>query len=169
MLIMEEAKLIIEKLKLIPHPEGGFFNEIYRSGESIEVQSLHSRYNSKRCFSTSIYYLLIGEQKSHFHKLKSDEVWHFYKGSPVIIHCLHENNGYIQIKIGSDFSNDIFPQYVIEKGTWFAAEVADKNSYSLIGCTVAPGFEFDDFELGSSKHLTEKFPGHKELIARFIK
>lgn len=166
---MEEAKLIIEKLKLEPHPEGGYFRETYRCDESVDEQHLPSRYKSKRSFSTSIYYMLAGENISHFHKLKSDEVWHFYKGSPVIIHCLNEKNGYTQIKIGLNFSKNILPQFVIEKGTWFAAEVEDKNSFSLIGCTVAPGFDYDDFELAIRDKLIQKFPQHEELITRFTK
>jgi len=166
---MKEQKLIIEKLNLTPHPEGGYFREIYRSSESICNENLPSRYDSKRSFSTSIYYLLAGEQVSRFHRLKSDEIWHFYKGATLVIHCLNEKTGYRQLKIGLDFQNNTFPQYVIKKGTWFAAEVEDKNSYSLIGCTVAPGFEYEDFELASRSQLIEIFPQSEELIIRFTK
>ncbi len=166
---MENTKSIIETLKLLPHPEGGYFREVYRSNEFIDKESLPARYGSKRFFSTSIYYLLIGSQVSYFHKLKSDEVWHFYNGSPLIIHCLNEAAGYTQVKLGSNISDKIFPQHLIEKGTWFAAEICDKNSYSLVGCTVAPGFEFDDFEQAKRRNLIEKFPLYGELVVNFTK
>ena len=164
--VMEEAKQIIVELELIPHPEGGFFREVYRSDEFIDKQNLPFRYNSNRYFSTSIYYLLVGKNVSHFHRIKSDEVWHFYKGSNLIIHCLDESKGYTRIKIGSDILSGTNPQHTIKKGTWFAAEIEDKNSYSLIGCTVAPGFEYDDFELASRSKLINLFPKEKELITR---
>ncbi len=164
----EIQKLIME-LELIPHPEGGYFKEIYRSDDFIKKNFLPERYSQKRVFSTSIYYLLSGNQVSHFHRLKSDETWHFYSGSPLIIHCLNENSTYSQIKIGLDFSQNIFPQFTIKRGTWFAAEVADKNSFSLIGCTVAPGFEYDDFELAQRNQLSKLFPKFIEIVNRLTK
>jgi uncharacterized protein len=165
----DNAKKIIESLNLNAHPEGGFFREIYRSDETLSNKTLPVRYTSQRTFSTSIYYMLVENQISHFHCLKSDETWHYYTGSQVIIHCLEPDGTYNQIKIGCQFENSIFPQFTIKKGTWFAAEIEDKNSYSLIGCTVAPGFEYDDFELGNRNSLFEQFPNHKELITRFTK
>ena len=164
---MKETDLIIEKLHLIKHPEGGYFKEIYRSEENIELDALPDRYESSRCFSTSIYYLLVEDQISCFHKLQSDEIWHFYKGAPIIIHCLDTLNGYMKIKLGNKIENDIFPEHTIKRGLWFAAEVEDKNSFSLIGCTVAPGFEFEDFELAKQKELIKLFPQQKELIKKF--
>ena len=164
-----EIQKLITKLELIPHPEGGYFKEIYRSDDFIKKNFLQERYSQKRVFSTSIYYLLSGNQVSHFHRLKSDETWHFYSGSPLIIHCLNENSTYSQIKIGLDFSQNIFPQFTIKRSTWFAAEVADKNSFSLIGCTVAPGFEYDDFELAQRNKLSKLFPQFIEIVNRLTK
>jgi uncharacterized protein len=163
---MHESKLIIEKLKMISHPEGGFFKEIYRSKQVISNSSLPIKHSGDRNFSTSIYYLLVGEQISHFHRLKSDEIWHFYKGSPIILHCISEGK-YFQIKIGNNFEKDEVPQYVIYAGVWFAAEVEDKTSYSLVGCTVAPGFDYSDFELGKREDLLKQFPQFKEIILKF--
>jgi len=162
----DNAKQIIENLKLTPHPEGGYFREVYRSDEYINSTCLPPRYNSPRFFSTSIYYLLEGNKVSHFHRIKSDEVWNFYNGSNLIIHCLDESAGYSQIKIGSNILSGVYPQYVIKKGIWFAAEIEDKNSFSLIGCTVAPSFDYDDFELASRSRLINLFPKEKELITR---
>ncbi len=164
-----EIQKLITKLELVPHPEGGYFKEIYRSDDYIKKDFLPARYSQKRVFSTSIYYLLSENQVSHFHRLRSDETWHFYSGSPLIIHCINKNSAYEQIKIGSLFSENIFPQYTIKHGTWFAAEVSEKNSYSLIGCTVAPGFEYDDFELAKRNNLVVLFPQHKEIISRLTK
>ncbi len=165
----DETKRIVNKLELASHPEGGYFKEIYRSDDFIGKEFLPGRYTGKRVFSTSIYYLLYGNHVSNFHRLKSDETWHFYSGVPTIIHCLYDNSIYEQVKIGLDLEQNIFPQFTIKKGTWFAAEVSDKNSYSLIGCTVAPGFEYDDFELAERNQLMKLFPIHKNIIERFTK
>ena len=106
-------------------------------------------------------------QISHFHKLKSNELWHFYYGSPVIIHCLNEKDGYSRIKLGIEFKDEIFPQCTIRNGTWFAAEVENKESFSLVGCTVSPGFDFKDFEMADRNKLLELFPDQNDLIKKF--
>jgi predicted cupin superfamily sugar epimerase len=157
---------IINRLELKPHPEGGYYRESYRSEETIERNSLPDRYNSGRSFSTSIYYMLVGEQISVFHKLKSDEIWHFYYGSPLLIHLLDAKSGYKQLKLGNNLLSGETLQFVIPKETFFAAEVENKNSFALIGCTVSPGFEFADFEFGIIDHLIKHFPQQKELILR---
>jgi hypothetical protein len=165
---MNEAEFIITTLQLKPHPEGGFFSEIYRSQESIDSQALPDRYNGNRNFSTSIYFLLNKEQVSLFHRISSDEIWHFYSGSPVIIHCL-DKVGYRLFKLGNDLHQAQDPQLVIKAGTWFAAEVENKNSYSLVGCTVAPGFDFKDFIFGKRDELLKLYPQHQELILNLTK
>ncbi len=165
----EVVKNIIEKLQLAAHPEGGYFKEVYRSDDIIEKDFLPPRYNSPRAISTSIYYLLVGQQISHFHKLASDEIWHFYSGSPVIIHCIASDGNYSRIKLGSSLIDNYLFQHTIKLGTWFAAELEDKNSFALIGCTVAPGFDFEDFLLADRNNLIEQFPMHKNIIKRFTK
>ncbi len=165
---MEETSFLIQELKLQPHPEGGFFSEIYRSHEMIERGSLPKRYTGNRSFSTSIYFMLLKEQVSLFHCILSDEIWHFYKGSPVIIHCL-DKKGYKSVKLGNNLSNNEKFQFVIKAGTWFAAEVENKNSFSLVGCTVSPGFDFSDFELARRSKLLTSFPNLNDLIIRFTK
>lgn len=160
---------IIDGLGLHPHPEGGYYKEIYRSGEIIPKETLPDRYKSDRAISTSIYYMLTGEDFSSFHRLKSDEIWHFYSGSQIILHLLDEKTGYKQIILGNNFFNGEIPQFVIEKGIYFAAEVADKSSYSLIGCTVAPGFDFEDFEFADEGILINSFPSQRDLIRKFCR
>lgn len=163
---MHASKIIIEKLELQPHPEGGYFKEVYRSDEIIKTSGLPERFTGDRNFGTSIYYLLEKEQFSSFHKLKSDETWHFYYGSPLLLHIINENGNYNRINLGNGLSENELFQYTVLRNCWFAAEVTDKNSFSLIGATVAPGFDFSDFEIGTSEELISKFPEQKELIKR---
>lgn len=161
----EKAKYYIQKLQLNKHPEGGYYREIYRSGEIIFIDAPNQ--NRKRNVSTSIYFLLEGSQKSKFHKLKSDELWHFYDGTAVKIYILDGNGKLTETMIGRDIENGELFQTTIGKNNWFAAEVMDKKSFTLIGCTVSPGFDFSDFELGKRADLLKKFPDHKELILKF--
>jgi len=164
---MKKIQSIIERLQLEKHPEGGYFREIYRSSEILKQQALDNRYSGDRNYSTSIYYLLPGNSISRFHRLKSDETWHFYLGSTLILHCINELKGYYRIKLGGNFSENEILQFTIHYGDWFAAEVSDKKSYSLTGCTVAPGFSFQDFEFAVQDELSLKFPELKDLIIKF--
>lgn len=163
---MLNAKTIVNKLELLPHPEGGYFKEVYRSNEIIKNSGLPERFIGDRNFGTSIYYLLEKKQFSTFHKLKSDETWHFYYGSPLLLHVLDENGNYKKIILGNDLAKNQVFQFTVLRNCWFAAEVSDKNSFSLIGATVAPGFDFSDFEIGKREELILKFPEYKELIER---
>ena len=162
----KKAKEYIEKLQLKAHPEGGYYKEIYRSGEIILSDHLPERYKSSRSVSTSIYFLLEGKQVSKFHRLKSDEQWHFYDGSPVIIYIIEENEKLNKFILGNKITEGEMFQAVIKRNSWFAAELLDKSSFALIGCTVAPGFDFNDFELGNSEQLIVEYPEHKEIIIR---
>jgi len=159
-----QARIYIKKLLLKKHPEGGYYREVYRSGEKILPAHLPKRYKSSRNFSTSIYFLLEGNQFSAFHLLHSDELWHFYDGSNLKIYIINPEGELTIKKLGR--SDDAEFQIAIEKHCWFAAEVDDKKLFSLFGCTVSPGFEFEDFKLGKREFLLKKFPGHRELIQR---
>jgi len=163
----EKAAYYITKLQLEPHPEGGYYKEVYRAGEIYFAEHLPGRYSGDRNFSTSIYFLLEGRQISKFHKLDSDELWHFYDGSSVRIYILKESKGLSEIVLGNDLNKGEMFQTTIERGNWFAAEVIDKSSYSLIGCTVSPGFDFKDFNLANRKELIARFPSNEELIRLF--
>jgi predicted cupin superfamily sugar epimerase len=159
-----KAKYYIQKLKLKKHPEGGFYREIYRSGEIISGEDLPARYRSSHNFSTSIYFLLEGKQFSAFHILQSDEIWHFYDGSNVIIYIIDQKGRLLKRKIGK--GEDCNYQTVIEKESWFAAELEMEKSFALVGCTVSPGFEFDDFKKGKREVMIKQFPMHKKLIEK---
>ncbi len=162
-----DAQKYIEKLQLIPHPEGGYYKEIYRAGEMILQEHLPKRYKSARNFSTSIYFLLEGNQVSNFHKLKSDEQWHFYDGSSIVIYVIDERGNLNKILLGRNIDKGESLQEVIKQNSWFAADLVDKTSFALIGCTVAPGFDFSDFELGKRDELINTFPQLRELIYKF--
>ncbi len=162
-----KAKQYIKQLQLKKHPEGGYFKEVYRSGEIILPEHLPGRYKKSRNFSTSIYFLLEGKQFSTFHLLQSDELWHFYDGSNVLLYIITKKGELLVKKLGKDKGCEL--QLTIEKHNWFAAEVEDKKSFALFGCTVSPGFEFDDFEQGRRDDLIKKFPMHNDLIKRLTK
>ena len=159
-----QARKYIKKLRLKKHPEGGYYREVYRSGEKILPAHLPKRYKTSRNFSTSIYFLLEGKQFSTFHLLQSDELWHFYDGSDLMIYIINPEGELITRKLGN--SDDTEFQIVIKKHCWFAVEVCNKKSFSLFGCTVSPGFEFEDFKLGKRELLLKKFPDYGELIKR---
>lgn len=160
------AEGYIQKLQLTPHPEGGHFKETYRSQENISLDCLPGKFTGKRGFSTAIYYLLKGGERSIFHRLKSDECWHFYAGDTLLIHVIDESGKYECIRLGNDLNaGDLF-QYVVDWGKWFAAEPAPGSIFSLAGCTVAPGFHFDDFEIARRSEMLRDYPQHKDLIAR---
>jgi predicted cupin superfamily sugar epimerase len=119
--------------------------------------------------STLIFYLLVGNQYSAIHRVKSDEIWHFYLGSPVTIHLINEDHISPRIQLGNNLENGENIHYVVTKDTWFCAEIYNKTSFALMGCTVSPGFDFEDFELGNKDKLILQYPQHKDLIERFTK
>ncbi|WP_299365927.1 cupin domain-containing protein [Winogradskyella sp.] len=163
---MNSIKTIIEQLDLKAHPEGGYFKETYRSTGFIEQDSLDTAYGSKRNYSTCIYFLLTSESFSALHRIKQDEIWHFYEGSPIRLHMISNNGEYSEHIIGNNFGKGEVPQFVVPGGYWFAAEVIEQDAYALVGCTVSPGFSFEDFELKSRKELTELFPNLEYTIAK---
>ncbi|NER12020.1 hypothetical protein GWK08_01075 [Leptobacterium flavescens] len=160
-----EVKKLVESLELLPHPEGGFYKEVYRSNDSISRVALPNKFNGKRSYATSIYFLITSGNFSAFHRIKQDEIWHFYGGSPLYVHCIDENGNYIRNEVGMDIENGQAPQLVVPAGVWFGSSVKDDNSYSLVGCTVAPGFDFDDFELAEREALSTEFPQHSNIIS----
>ena len=162
-----KAQKYVKQLQLKKHPEGGYFKEVYRSGERILPTHLPKRYKSSRNFSTSIYFLLEGRQFSSFHLLQSDELWHFYDGSSVLLYIINQKGELTVKKLGRDQDSEL--QLTIEKQNWFAAELEDKKLFGLFGCTVSPGFEFDDFEMEKRDDLIKKFPHHFALIKRLTK
>ncbi len=165
-----EVNEIINRFKLQPHPEGGHYARNYTS--ELSVTSLHpERYNGEpRKAGSSIYYLLRGNEYSAFHSLKSDEIWHYYKGSQVKIHMIDSSGNLTTYILGNSFENSqAMFQVTIPANNWFAAEVLDKQSFSFVGCTVSPGFEFKDFKLADRDALAAQFPNHSEIINTFTR
>jgi predicted cupin superfamily sugar epimerase len=163
---MKSKNYWINKLELQAHPEGGFYKETYRSSESIDKENLPARFDADRNFSTSIYFLLAEGDFSAFHKIKQDELWHFHYGSSLTIHIISPSGEYSNQKLGLDIDHEETLQVIVPAGHYFSAEVNDKNSYVLSGCTVAPGFDFSDFEMPCYDELFAMFPKHKNLISK---
>ena len=166
---MKEIQSIIDTLELSPHPEGGFFKETYRSEGFISESDLNDDIDGKRNYSTGIYFLLTSNTFSAFHRIKQDEMWHFYKGSSLKLHIISESGKYSNAIIGNNLEKDEAPQFTVKARDWFAAEVLNDNNYSLVGCTVSPGFDFRDFELPKRTDLVSKFPQHSEIITRLTR
>ncbi|WP_298898818.1 cupin domain-containing protein [uncultured Psychroserpens sp.] len=164
--MVNKIQQIIKQLELQPHPEGGYFKETYRSSGEIKNDSLGDNYNGQRNYSTCIYFLLTSDNFSALHRIKQDEIWHFYNGSPIRLHVISESGIHTEHLIGNDLNKGEVPQYIVPGGCWFAAEVIDKNAYSLVGCTVSPGFSFEDFELKSRTELMALFPDKETIITR---
>ena len=161
---MADATFWIQKLGLSPHPEGGFFRETYRAAGSIPGSVLPSCDHSDRSFSTAIYFLLRSGDRSVFHRIKSDEIWHYHAGASLTIYALDNSNGLKTFVLGDPSLHDSNFQVVVPAGCWFAAEVNEPGAYVLAGCTVAPGFDFQDFEIADKQQLLEEFPGFGDII-----
>lgn len=166
---MISAATLIEKYKLLPHPEGGYFTETYRSNETILAGHLPSRFGGDRSFSTAIYFLLEQGNFSAFHKIKSDECWHFYAGQPLLVHAIDHSGKLTTTLLGNNITEGEVFQYVVPAGCWFASEPHPDSLFSFVGCTVAPGFSFEDFELAEAEKLCEIYPQHKNLIKRLCR
>lgn len=162
---MKPATYWIEKYNLLPHPEGGYYAETYRSAESVNKDDLPERFAGDRSFSTGIYFLLGKENFSAFHRIKSDEMWHFYAGNALDIFVIYPETGKLEIiKLGSNPDLGETFQAVVPAGTWFGSRPAAGSNYCLVGCTVAPGFDFEDFEMAERASLVSEFPQHEKLI-----
>jgi uncharacterized protein len=160
---------LIEVLSLERHPEGGFFRQTYRSTGEIPHHSLPADYSGDRAFSTAIYFLLSGDDFSAFHRILSDEVWHFYAGTSIAINMIYPDGRIEIIQLGPDYASGEVFQAVIPGGCWFAALLVDPDSYALVGCTVSPGFDFVDFELGERQSLIDAYPQHADVITRLTR
>ena len=164
---MITAKYIIGKLGLKPLPhEGGFYRETYRSAEKIPHTALPPRFSSDRAFSTAIYYLLTPDTHSALHRLLSDEIFHFYCGDAVIMLHLYPDGSSKVITLGGKIDAGEHPQVMVPAGTWQGAFLKSGGRFALMGTTVAPGFEFSDYEAGNRRLLMEYYPEHRDLITK---
>jgi len=163
------AKYWIEKLELERHPEGGYFRQTYKAALVVPKSALPAGFAGARAASTAIYFLLEGENFSAFHRLRSDEVWHFYAGDPLVVQVIEPEGKCSSILLGRDPEAGQVLQAVVPAGCWFASHVADWNSFAVVGCTVAPGFDFADFEMGKREELVRTYPQHRALIERLTR
>lgn len=161
-----QVSSLVERFKLLPHPEGGYYSETYRSEQN--VLSLPS--GLERSASTAIYYLLDNGAYSAWHRIASDEVWHFYAGSPLLVHVLLEDGKVLTHRLGNalEASANVY-QAVVPAGCWFAAELAEQGTFAFVGCTVAPGFEFSEFELARAADLQLWHARNQAFIERLLK
>jgi predicted cupin superfamily sugar epimerase len=160
------ATEIIERLRMERHPERGYFVETYRA--PLIVNGLP--HGGPRAASTAIYFLITAEEPAtYLHRLRSDEIFHLYEGGPLEVLCLREGEVPAVQRLGLDFARGERPQLVIPAGTWFAAELTAGAAHCLFGCTVAPGFDFADFELAAGPELAARFPTVADRIARMIR
>ncbi|MCP9290823.1 cupin domain-containing protein [Gracilimonas sediminicola] len=166
---MSTIEKLITRFDLKEHPEGGYFKETYRSEGVIPETVFPEVFEGSRNYCTGIYFLLTSDAFSAFHRIRQDEMWHFYQGSPLTIHMISPHGDYSKQVVGLDFDNGELPQFTVPKEYWFAAEVNQPDSYSFVGCTVSPGFDFRDFELAAEESLSRKFSKHKDLISRLTR
>ena len=146
-----------------PHPEGGYYKEVFRSKEGISQKSLPDRFAGDRSFLTSIYFLLEKGLFSAFHRIQSDALWYFHKGDDLFVHVILPDGTYQCIELGKD--KDL--QCAVPAGAWFASET--RGEFSLVSCAVAPGFDFEDFELANKNELISIYPQHQPLIEQFCR
>ncbi len=161
---MLTPRQIIDHYALQPHPEGGWYKETYRSREKIGAAALPGRYSGNRSFSTFIFFLLEKGEFSAFHKINSDECWHFYAGDPMKVFIIEDDGTLSIIELGNDPTKGQLFQYVVPANHWFASRPSPGSAFSFTGCTVAPGFEFADFELADADKLSAEYPQHEALI-----
>ena len=165
---MKDANYWIEQLELLSHPEGGYYKEIFRSKDEI-MTSVGKHNNANRSLYTSIYFLLTSNNFSSWHKIKSDELWHWHAGTSLTLFVIHTTGKLEEIQIGDHIEKGEKLQVLVEAGCWFASVVNSKNNYSLVGCTVIPGFSFEDFELANANKLTLLYPKHEEIIKQYCR
>lgn len=173
-----DARYWIDKLQLEPHPEGGYYRETFRSVDEVQAGGLPARYGASRSCSTAIYFLLESGQASALHRLQSDEVWHYHAGTGLTLHVIDLAGRVRTHALGPDVERGEAFQVVIPARHWFGAEVNEPQreregssspAFTLAGCTVAPGFCFEDFELGDRATLVARYPQHRALIERLTK
>lgn len=158
--MMHDAEKLIADLELIAHPEGGYYRETYRSTASVTTAD-----GSQRRALTNVHFLLAGDEFSAWHRIDADETWHFYRGGGLVVSIIASDGSFEERRLGPDGPW----QTTVLRGLYFAAHVPVANSYALVGCSVAPGFEFSALELPSRAALTARYPRHAAEIARFTR
>jgi predicted cupin superfamily sugar epimerase len=158
---------IVEKLQLIPHKvEGGFYRETYRASEYTLRAALPQRFDGDRAFATSIYYVIPPGQISSLHLMLAAETWHFYLGSPIKLVEIAADGSLTETLMGADILAGEVPQHTVKHDRWLGAWNVNEDEYSLVGCTVAPGMELDDYVHGERDDLLKMFPQHRDLVMK---
>ncbi len=164
---MSGADEIIKLFNMKPlTTEGGYYVETYRAKEKLDETVLPKRYKGKRNFSTAILFLITKDSFSKLHRLKSDEIFHFYLGDPVQMLLLHSNGKSEIVTLGRDISAGQKVQIVVPRNCWQGCILKDGGKFTLMGCTVSPGFEPQDYEQGVREELIKKYPTQKKLIIK---
>jgi len=163
-MILHTADYWIRHLQLTQHIEGGWYSEVYRSTLLFNKEQLPARFGADRNACTHIYFLLAQNGFSAFHRIKSDELWHFYAGDPLVIYEIDETGNMKEQVLGNDIEKGQSLFCVVKAGNWFGSKVAGSGKYGLAGCTVAPGFDFTDFEMADKEAMLKEYPQYADLI-----
>jgi len=165
----ETVSQLVQALRLQRHPEGGWYRETWRAAESIQVSGLPARFSGERSHGTAIYYLLAGADFSALHRICSDELWHYHAGATLLIHIIDPDGRHRIERLGADIDRGDRFQVVVPHGSWFGAVLEDTTGFALAGCTVAPGFDFADFEMGRKEELLSRFPLQQSIIEQLTR
>jgi uncharacterized protein len=163
------VEFLVKELNLLPHPEGGYYKETYRSSDKIKQSCLPSTFPGDRNIATGIYFLIETGNFSALHKIKSDETWHFYYGDALEVIEIDDQGKLTITHIGADILKGEKFQYTVKANTWFGSRVSGTGNFSLVGCTVYPGFDFNDFELAKRHELIKLYPKHENIIAELTR
>jgi predicted cupin superfamily sugar epimerase len=163
------VEILVKALDLMPHPEGGYYKETYRSPVKLSQQCLPSDFSGERNIATGIYFLIEKGNFSALHKIKSDETWHFYAGDALEVIEIDESGNLKITAIGPDMLKGHTFQYTVKANTWFGSRVSAGGNFSLVGCTVYPGFDFNDFEMAERSVLVKQFPHNKSIITELTR
>ena len=165
----DQADFIIEQYRMQPHPEGGFFTRTYHSSGLIPRTALPAEFAGERYFSTAIVFLLKENDFSALHRLRQDEIWHFYLGGSLRLVMISPDGKFSETMLGQNVARGDVVQAIVPAGCWFGAKPAEGTSFSFVGCTVAPGFDFADFELAERSEILSQFPDLETIILEFTK
>ncbi len=164
--MMLTADYLIKKLNLKPHPEGGYFREVYKCSFRVDGSALPPKFDGDRSLSSTIYFLLDAGQVSRFHRLKGTEIMFYHHGTPLHLHIIDKNGNYTKSVLGMDIEKGEEPQVILPAGTFFCGIPENRNDFSLVSTMVSPAFEYKDFELFKSREICEMFPNLREKIER---
>jgi len=164
---MEDYRFYLDRLNMMAHPEGGFYRRNWQSLLSGDLKDTTGKIVfASRPVGSSILYLLPSSMVCKWHRVKCDEMWHFYQGVALRMYSLTPQNGLEIQVLGTDIAHGELPQIIIPRNTWIAAELAEDHDFSLCGCTLWPAFSYTDFELAEPAALADDFPAHRDIIER---